>query len=356
MRTVSATLATAQAATGRTPYIHLLLTSDDGLTTVDFSTNSVAYGNRILLVDHRESALDDRATIVLRNYDRTLPTSLVGYWTEIGYGDTTGAGNEYPGDGVGSGTKATSRLWVKAQQHITMGGKLLMILELEGMWAKLRETLLRIGSPPYYITDFTTYTVYGLIDYILTNQIDPVMDLLPLVEDDGIIDTYYPPFSVNENKLFEDAGSAIYRLLKMTKSFLRALAGLEWEVIYPQSSDAVDMTYYSAQSPYFYEYTDRDHLALPNHIYLFFNNPTGDPNWPTILTAEAVNTTSQTAYANVAMIAVAPEVILQADGNNRAAAILSRVDAETVAGRLIIPHDCRMELYDRIEIVDTRGT
>jgi len=350
VRLVSDALEAAQSAATRTPYLHMVFTSYDAGTTYDLSTNSAAYGNRILLVDHAEEAYNDYAVIILRDYDRTLP-NLLGYWTEIGYGDVTGGGNEYA---------ATPRLWVKHQQHISAGGKLLCVLELEGMWAKLRETKMRMGSPPYYIatTDADNFgaakTVYGILEYIIENEVDPAMYLDALGEDDSIMNTLQPAFEVNNAQPFEDAGQVIYRLVKMTKSFLRAKDSMAWEVKYPQAADSDDLTYYSNQSPYFYEYVERKNLLVPNRIYLFANAGS-DGLWTNIITGQADDTDSQTAYGVVAEIVTAPEIDNQADADARAAAILQRWRAEWVGGRLIIPHDCQMELYDRLGIEDVRG-
>ena len=164
-RSLSATYIAAQQAASNTPYYKLLFTSKSGGTTVDLSTDSATYGNRILLIDHTEEPYDDFATIILRNHDRSIPTNLKGYWVEIGYGYTTGAGNEYLGDGTNEG--APPRLWVKHQQTISAGGKLWELLELEGMWSKLRETLIRLGNPPFYTISYTDDTIYDIIGVIL---------------------------------------------------------------------------------------------------------------------------------------------------------------------------------------------
>jgi len=357
-RSVSDTLKTAQSASSRTPYLHMVFTSYDAGTTYDLSTNSAAYGNRILLIDHAEEAYNDYAIVILRDYDRTLP-NLLGYWTEIGYGDVTGGGNEYA---------ATPRLWVKHQQHISAAGKLLVILELEGMWAKLRETELRMGTMlPYYVArnynaneamgeyDIGGVSIEDIIKVIFA-EIDPAMTLNAVSEDDSIFTTSPgPQFDINAMQLFEDAGQVIYRLVKMTKSFLRAKDSMAWEVKYPQDSDPDDLTYYSNQSPYFYEYVERKNLLVPNRIYLFANAGS-DGLWTNIITGQADDTDSQTAYGVVAEIVMAPEIDNQADADARAAAILQRWRAEWVGGRLIIPHDCQMELYDRLAMIDSRGT
>lgn len=353
VRSVSATLEAAQSASNRTPYFHMVFTSYDGLTTYDLSSDSATYGNRILMIDHSEEAYNDYAIVILKNYPKNLPADIRGYWTEIGYGDITGGGNEYA---------ATARLWVKHQQFISAGGKLLCILELEGMWAKLRETLLRIGSPPYYIAknvdgDFggAKDTIYNVIDYILTNEVDPAMSLDALAEDDSIISALQPSIEVNSTQPFEDASQVIYRLLKMTLSFLKPKSSLAWEVKYPQAADADDLTYYSNQSPKFYEYTERKNLLVPNRIYVFANAGS-DGLWTNIITAQADDSDSQGDYGVVPDIELAPEITTQADADNRAQAVLQRWRAEWVGGKLTIPHDCRMELYDRLAVMDYRGS
>ena len=353
VRSVSATLEAAQSAASRTPYTHLLFTSYDGQTTYDLSPDG-AYGKRILLIDHNEEPYNDYAVIVLRNYDRGLPTNLTGYWTEIGHGDVTGEGNEYV---------ATARLWVKHHQEVSAGGKLLTILELEGMWAKLRETYFRLGNPPYYRArnidpeegdyDLEDSTPYGIVGKVLA-EIVPAMSLAALVEDDGIVNTYVPDFVINETEIFEDGGGIVYRLIKMTKSFLKPDATLEFEVKYPQTTDAVDLTYYSSQSPYFYEYTERKNLLVPNHIYLLANAGT-DGLWTNVILAEASDADSIARYGDAPMVVQAPGIDSQGDADNRAAVILSRIKAEVLAGMLVIPHDCRMELYDVPQINDSRG-
>jgi hypothetical protein len=140
-RSISETYRAAQQAPNKTPYFKLVFTSKDGGTTVDLSTDGT-YGNRILLIDHTEEPYNDFATIIFRNNDRALPSNLKGYWVEIGYGYVTGAGNEYLGDGTNE--PAPARLWVKHQQTVSAAGKLWELLELEGMWALLRESLIRL--------------------------------------------------------------------------------------------------------------------------------------------------------------------------------------------------------------------
>jgi len=349
-RSVSETFKTAQQAASNSPYCKLVFTSKDGNTTVDLSTDSSAYGNRILLIDHTEESYDDFATIILRNVDRTIP-NIKGYWTEIGYGYTIDGTPQYLGDGTNEG--APPRLWVKHQQTVSAGGKLWEILELEGVWAKLREQVIRLGNPPLYTKSYTTDTIYTIIGLILAEL---SMTLKTLSEDDGIINDLQPQFDINAQP-FEFAAPLIYRLLHMTASYLKALDDLEFEIKYPQSSDAVDLTFYSNQAPYFYEYMERVNTLIPNH-FLVYGNEGADGLWADYIVSASPNGVDQTeidAYDEIYKIILAGSLTTQARVNSRAAALLKRAKLEQLAGRLYAPHDARVELYDRIAIYDSRG-
>jgi len=347
-RSVSATYLAAQQSLSKTPYFKLLF-KRSGEGDVDLSTDSGTYGNRILLIDHIEEPYNDYATIIFRNVDRTVP-SLLGYYVEIGYGYVTGAGKEYLGDGTNE--PAPARLWVKHQQTVSAGGKLWELLELEGMWSKLRETLIRLGDPPLYTTSYSTDTIYDIIGYVLA-EIDPAMTLNALVEDDGIIDTLQPQFDINAQP-FEYADAIIYRLLNMTASYLKPLDDLEWEIKFPQDGDSVDISLYSYQAPYFHEYMERVNILVPNH-YLVYGNEGDDGLWTSYVTGEAKDQDEIDDYADVIRVILAGSLTTEGDCDNRASALLARARFEQMAGRLVAPHDGRIELYDKLAIYDAIG-
>ena len=353
-RSVSDAFLAAQQAATNTPYCKLVFTSKDGNTTVDLSSDSAAYGNRILLIDHTEEAYDDFATIIFRNHDRSIP-SMKGYWTEIGYGYTISGTPQYLGDGTNE--PAPPRLWVKHQQTISSGGKLWEVLELEGMWAKLRETIIRLGSPPLFTKSYTTDTIYTILGFIIAEceGSGVAMSLAALGEDDSIINSLQPQFDLNAQP-FEYAASLVYRLLNMTASYLKPLDDLEWEIKYPQSSDAIDLTFYSDQAPYFYEYLERINTLIPNH-FLVYGNEGVDGLWANYIASESPHGIDQTeidAYDEIYRIILAGSLTTQAQVNSRAASLLARAKFEAMAGRMYAPHDARVELYDKVQTVDTR--
>ena len=343
MRSISSTLLTQQKTGGGTPYVYLLFTSKDGLTTYDYSSDQA--GRRILLIDHREEPYQDEALIVLRNNDRSIP-DLRGYWTEPGYGYVTGAGNEH---------SQTPRLWVKHQQDFSAGGQLWVMLELEGMWARLRETLMQVGSPPYYDAEdaYSGMTPYEIMENIIENGMSWTLNAL--TEDDGIIDTFIPVLDVNVAQYYESVLSLIYRVLNMTKSYLRPEQSLAFTVKFPNSGDSIDESYYSFQTHYFYEYLLRTNVLIPNHVYVYANQDSETGEWSDIIAGEAKNQTEIDRYADVIDIELAPTIDNETDADNRAAAILTRANAERSSGKLLVPHDSRVQLYDNVAVYDERG-
>ena len=347
MRTIHADLKTAQETLASTPYIKITINS------VQYGTDS----DKLISLEHIEEPYRDRATIVLDNSDRSLDPGTVdlrGYPFSIGYGYVTTSTNKYCGDGAGS--DGTPTLWVKSQHTVSMEGKSVCVLTCEGMWAKLRELrYLAVGSAPYFDTPFGgTQTIKAIIALALT---EASMSLNATWGDDSIIDSLQPYFSVN-NPPFESLGQLIYRLIMMTKDYLRPEASLVFKLIYPQDADSVDETYYSDQSPYFKEYTEKYNLLIPNDIKVYWGMNT-DGTWNAADLANpgsATDSDSISAYTTVRWVYVAPDLTSQSDANARAAAILQRFQAETLAGRLVLAyHDCSVELYDKVQVYDGRG-
>lgn len=355
MRTISTELQTAQDAASNEPYIKLFITGPwetTGTVSYNYSSNR----GRLKQLEHYEGMWDSYATIILDNSDGQVVEDLTGYWVEIGYGYKTTLGYD---------SSPTSRLWVKSQLELSAEGQRYTVLELVGVWRMLAEQLLRTGDPPFYIrtenpeTGNTYYSegmsAYGLIEAILAevSTTDYVFELLPLDEDDGIIDTFVPKFEINTLATFEDALTLVRRLMDMTKSYLRAEADLKFRIIYPQEDDVEDVTYYSYQNHYFYESLERRNLVIPNHIIVFAN--AGDDGlWTDIITAEAMDEDQIEKYRDITEIHLAPTIDDQDDAYNRAVAILTKQQAGLISGRLIAPHDCRLQLYDKVNKGDNR--
>ena len=358
MRTIHADLKTAQESAARTQYIYLEI-------------NSIDYSSKLIALEHIEEPYRDRATIILDNSDRTLDPSTVdlrGEEFSIGYGYVTGSGNRYCGDG--DGTAGTPTLWVKSQLITSLEGESVCVLFCEGMWMMLRELqYLVLGELPYYRNSFGgTQTIKEILELILA---EAGMTLNATFDDDGIIDTLMPFFEIDVKSL-PSLASIIYGspdMIQATKSYLRSEASKVFKLVYPRSTDPVDETYHSDKVPYFKNYEEKLNLVIPNDIIVYWGADPGSLSWedePYLSNLDspgsAVDQASIDAYATngfdgvVRRVYHAPNLTSESDADNRASAILTRFQAETLSGKLILPyHDCSVELYDRVSVEDRRG-
>lgn len=341
MRTLTATLETAQQETVRTPYISVVFGG-----TVDYSS-------RVLRLEFTETPYgadlaDANAGIILLNdYDRGV-ADLRGKYLDIIVGLETSAGNEgvtYP------------RMWVKSQVWHSSPSGLYSTVYLMDMWEYLgKQEYVGDGTPPYLGTVFErTHTPYQLMETMLaTNGIT-----LSLITADEIINDFLPYLEIN-NQPFEDYRSIIYRLIMMTMSYIRMTENMTAEIMYPQESDTPDRSYYSYQMFYFYRFADTLNELVPNHVIVYCDNSDADPEdlsvWPNLKTGEASNAAAIARFTDVTKHYTAATINNQTDANARAAAILTRWQAELQPCFMVIPHDCALELYDKVAVYDARGT
>jgi len=145
----------------------------------------------------------------------------------------------------------------------------------------------------------------------------------------------------------------------MTKSYLRPKPSSTWEAVYPQSGDPINETYYSNKAHYFKEYVEKSILLIPNSIVVLCNQDPSTKEWATedypLIVGTASDTVQIAKYTEIVQPFLAGSITDQTDADNRAEAILVRLKGETLGGRLIIPHDARVELYDRVGISDSRA-
>jgi len=311
----------------RTPYIYLFFTSEDGNTTYDYST-------RYLNILHKERQWSGEAIIILRNDDLVVP-DLRGYWLEIGYGDVTAGGNEYG---------QTSRMWVQGQTWDDSPDYLSSALYLTGVWEKLAkyEVTLKGSAPSFQGFYDADTTIYNIVDAVLTAA---GFSLDALVQDDGIINTYMPKFYLNDTPI-ENARGVIYRLMSMTKSYLRPKTGKAFEVVYPQDSDSVDETYYSDQVYWFYKHSEKLNSLSPNHTIVYCNQPQ-DGSGGALITGDAQDATAIAYAGDITKRYKADYITSQGDADNRAAALLVKAKSNVPSAVLLTPHDARVELFHK---------
>ena len=403
--TITQALIDAQNSASRTPYIRIYINSTD-------------YFSRLLYLEHYEEAYRDRAVIGLSNRDGTLDAvDLDGYEFEIAYGLITGNAVAEPlGNNDTAEYTYTATLWVKSHQIISVGGERIYQIYAEGMWSGLRELRVLPGllvwkasvavkenqiihpttpnghsykcttagttaaSEPTWPTvsedtvadNTVTWTEDGGNIAVSSkfNATHTVEELIKLTiesmgwtwttitgDTDGIIDAFSPIFWVNKLP-FETAAAILYRLIWMTKHYLRPKKSKTFEAVFPQSDDTADVTYYTTQAPYFIDYIEKEGLLIPNSIVVVANQDPDTGGWNTadypLIVGTAKDNAQIAAYREVVEPYFAGNIQSQANADNRASAILARLQAERLSGQLLINHDSRLELFDKVAISDSR--
>ncbi len=346
--TITQALIDTQNVSGRKPYISIFI-------------NSVEYWPLLEYIEYHEEAYRERAVIGLNNRDNSLDSlDLDGQEFAIkpGY-DSSAQG------GSSTDTVTCPTLWVKSHQIISIQGERIYQIYAEGMWMRLREQKVIAGitgaqdgsegnGQPYGNVFNRTYTPYGLMELIIEGALGWTLEDSP--PDDGIIDLFKPVFEIN-NMPFENAAALLYRLIWMTKEYLRAKASKTFQCVYPQTTDAVDETYYSDQAHWFYEYTEKSILLIPNSVVVLCNRDP-DGTWNTaafpLIVGTAKDQDQIDKYTEIIEVFQAGSITTQGDADLRAAAILTKLKSEILGGRLVIPHDAQVELYDKVQVVDKR--
>jgi hypothetical protein len=183
-------------------------------------------------------------------------------------------------------------------------------------------------------------------------------DTYKILKSDEIVTSFKPYFEINADNdsgvtmSYEDRLEVCYRAIMMTKSYLRARPGMVFDVVFPRAVDTVDLAFNTSQ---FYEFNQKQNEVVPNAIYIFANYTDG--SYGSMITGYSVDAEAVARNGGVEIKGLysAPTVTTQLDADNRAAAILTRIKSESLSVGLVIPHDCRIELYDNIQVTDTRG-
>ncbi len=348
---ITQALIDTQKVSGRTPYIDV--TIDDNA-----SAGAVNYWSRLEYIEYHEEAYRERAVIGLNNRDNALDSiDMDGqeFAIKLGY-DTSGQG------GSTTDTVTYATMWVKSHQIISIQGERIYQIYAEGMWMRLREQKVIAGvtgpqDQMYSNTFNATHTVYELIELIIETAMGWTLNAFGGTQD-SIINAFSPVFDINQVP-FENAASLLYRLIWMTKCYLRAVESKTFELVYPITGDSADETYYSSQAHWFTEYVEKTILLIPNSIVVLCNQDPTTGEWDTTAYPLIVGTASDagqiTKYTEIVEVFMAGSITTQANADLRAAAILTKLKSEILGGRLVIPHDAQVELYDKVSVVDNRS-
>ena len=424
---------------GYQPAVRLILTSKDGGTTYDYSSNPTVITNRTTHFQAIWERENDSAVMRVVNSERLIPDDLSGYYVDVGFGFNTASGIRWAAaDGA-----VRPRLWLMTHNSISGGGKdaakvILTEFIFAGVWqAVLNQQPLRLGSAPYYQDEtglLAGKTIYGCLKYLiettLTAQTGITFTLDALGDQDDTYINSTIPFPVvtsgsfvagltyriktvgttdyvteqgaSANTIgvlfialvagtgtgtaigpplvdfngepsdgtvafgtpttpdaFETYGQLIHDLMNLTNTVLRPEAGLAFKVVYPQEDDDPNETYSSsaALGHPFYEYLNSRFNMVPNHVEVFSQDTAGASvvgNWydpsdyasPPTYSGAFMPVTKSYYYSSLTTSALC---------DAQAAVIGRQLKQAQLAQRIIIPMDSRVELYDKVSIIDTRG-
>lgn len=173
------------------------------------------------------------------------------------------------------------------------------------------------------------------------------------------------PFNENTPVDFETYGTYFRRLLQDTKTTMRAQSALAFKIMFAQTADAYDKTYYSstASGHAFYEAQDSNLTMMPNYIEVRGYDYTVNPPTPTIIgkwvdSTHWSGTAIPTDYIGSFMPVVktyTQEALSSSAACSTLAETLGRqLKSQMMGGRLIIPMDIGVEIGDRVKITDLR--
>lgn len=364
-----------------------------GATTYDYSFDPTVGTNRLLEIERFEEPFGriekQSATILLRDNDRLVP-DLGGYHVDLKYGMDTATGLSYANLPV-------PRLWVYSQDSISSPKQHYKLLEMWDVWQWMRNFPIAFGEAPHFRAEhsdpndkpgslFTGMTPYEILDWVI-DQFSAtfacgttfVLDALGSVAD-GIIDQVVPLAAdtgesiIHPNRQasgYQNCASFISDIMMFTHCRLRALGNtgdgdFHFKVIYPQVADLPNEVYASDGIDgegnaciAFYEAHDKDTVTLPNYVKVYGGEQT-DGTFSYLGDAyDATDFTTPPTY-NGPLGAVPAYYLDERLGSdaacdNRADAILNNVLSQTKSGRVTVPHDARVELYDRVAVYDRRG-
>lgn len=243
-----------------------------------------------------------------------------------------------------------------SQNYISSPSIKICVLKMLTMWDIMAMLPITHGSAPYYKYTYTSTTPYGIIEDAIENYTPFTLDALGSV-DDGIINTVTHDFEVNRQP-YDSVLEVVQGALAYTKCYLRAKAGLAFEVIHPQESDSVDETYEAPLTPVtgkhgFYSYNEAHNLLIPNDITVYANAGS-DREWTSMVTANEADAQEKARFMTIPDYYTAAGVTSQGDADLLAEAYMAREKSEKMSGKGVIPHDCRIELFDNALFADNR--
>jgi hypothetical protein len=342
MRSISSSLLAAQQSPSATPYILVILALGGGsymLTTEN---------DRVYSVEHEERPFGGRATIRLKNNDKWFSgMDFRGWQVGVGYG--------YNGE-----YSIAAPLWCVSHQDVSLEGQLLTELICIDIFQKF--SWFGVGPDPNApASDFAApawekdKTIHQIIDQLITT-IDPPLPALVVDSNDGIIDTYKPYYIAEVNY---PVLSILSDLTSMTKSGMRQHSDGTMHILYLNPSEGACYSYDSAHA--FFSEVRSKGVVMPNIVIYLDHIPTAEE--PTVTyRAVAQDAESIARIGRIPVVKAPPAstgavqgITSNEEAQQLANNFLERLRADVNQGRVLVPHQCSQELYDMIQVTDSRA-
>ena len=360
MLTVSATLTTNQAASNHTPYLKVVIHTDEGVSTETFENN--AGSNPIIYMRQHTQIWASELEVLLFNGDQGLAAKdYTGRRIMPDWGYT---------DGVAGDESATHEpYWVVDQEFVAFAGTSFLKLTCWGVWDIMGIKAVGgdgTGAAPSWPFDTIMRTMISA-DILAKVILKGFASGIPLTVPGGNLDVTsdfatgifkeYKPHMVTE--WGQNARAVVRQIMDLTKCGLR-MRDTAMHVLFPASADAVNQTYQDGA----YEILAANlHIAIavPNRVIYVDNLPTTAGINETHK-GEANDTISQGRIGIVTQIFV-PQATT-AIGNNtgdiagndeaqqRADTILLKVQAEASIGTFITHPNIALEVWDKVSVID----
>jgi len=333
MRTLSGTLIAAQQSASKTPAINV---------SIGFGLTSLA---PIMSIEHIESVQGGSAVIVVNTANQQYPPGafkglrLIISW---GYGDEL---------------IESAPLWVVTEKHNSEPGKNTVELQCLDQISLLAQGILvkslteaeegTLGPPMWNIPNApadasTAATILEIITEIMTGLQSVILD-----KSDGRIDVDKPPYAVQMN---QKRLEIILDLLDRTQCgmYMRS-DGLHIKYLDPDGT--TDYIYSLATHPFFIA-AGGDGYALPNYFIAVDRYPQGFDQ--STYFGSARDAESSAWFGTVAIAAEDESIESDDQAADIAALALSRAQSAVGGGAVVAPMNCGQELYDIVEVLDTR--
>ena len=309
--------------------------------TYTYSTSSA---NRLWRINHSETPWSQTAKVLIDDSNNVLSgLSLEGLSGVISYGYNTSAGDEY---------SATAPLKIKGQEAISSGGTLQCLLDLYGLPDQLNDDE---ASTDYTLTSADTQTVKTLINAVMGATVAPYSHCTSVTvaydSEDSLIDVFTPAdyfrISTGQTRL-----SKLRELLSYTKCVGIFNADGQFHISSPTvSGTSYDYEYnntIAAANHTFFAKINRSRLVLPNKITV--KSPSDhSPQY----------TGSATDSASFALLPKQSFELMRlasdAQATSIAEAMIQKLQVDSEKGTGFAPMNVGQEVYDYINITDSRA-